>query len=71
MKSGIELIAEERQEQIKKHGWNAEHDHLHEDGELKLAAMYALKPHPNVQTGINCYGGWDGFTDRIDKKTEV
>lgn len=71
MKSGIELIAEERQEQIKKHGWTAEHDHLHEDGELKFAAMYAIKPHPTVQTGIKCYSGWDEFTERVDNKTEV
>ena len=26
-KTGIELIAEERQEQIEKHGYNSDHDH--------------------------------------------
>lgn len=34
MKTGIELIAEERQEQIEKHGWTLEHDrqnHTHDE----------------------------------------
>lgn len=39
-KTGIELIAEERQEQIKKHGYDKEHDSNHESGELiKMAAI--------------------------------
>lgn len=42
MKTGIELIAEERQEQIEKHGWTAEHDSDHIDGDLKDAALFAL-----------------------------
>ncbi len=29
MKTGIELIAEERQEQIEKHGYDADHDNQH------------------------------------------
>lgn len=42
MKSGIELIAEERQEQLEKHGWNLMHDVLHTDGALaKVAATLA------------------------------
>lgn len=42
MKTGIELIAEERQRQIEKEGWTAEHDSWHEDGSLaKAAACYA------------------------------
>lgn len=43
MKTGIELIAEERQEQIKKHGWNKKHDAAHVHGELcKVAAILAV-----------------------------
>ena len=38
MKTGIELIAEERQEQIQKHGWTKDHDAQHNDGELVRAA---------------------------------
>lgn len=38
MKTGIELITEERQEQIKKHNWSADHDDKHTTGELADAA---------------------------------
>jgi hypothetical protein len=42
MKTGIELIAEERQEQIEKHNWTKDHDiEVHEDGGLQIAALYA------------------------------
>jgi len=39
MKTGIELIAEERQEQIEKHEWMAKHDDKHDDGSLINAAL--------------------------------
>lgn len=43
MKTGIELIAEERQRQIEVEGWTAEHDDQHTNGELAdAAAVYAL-----------------------------
>ena len=43
MKTGIELIAEERQEQIEKHNWTPEHDDGHRYGELvKVAAILAV-----------------------------
>ena len=42
-KTGIELIAEERQRQIGVEGWTAEHDEKHTDGQLaKAAACYAV-----------------------------
>jgi hypothetical protein len=37
-KTGIELIAEERQRQIEKEGWTPEHDAHHDTGDLALAA---------------------------------
>ena len=37
-KTGIELIAEERQRQIEKEGWTPEHDAQHDTGDLALAA---------------------------------
>lgn len=40
MKTGIELIAEERQEQIEKHGFQNDEDYNLE--ELKEAAIYTL-----------------------------
>lgn len=43
MKTGIELIAEERQRQIKVEGWTKEHDAEHTDGSLASAAVcYAI-----------------------------
>ena len=47
MKSGIELIAEERQKQIRDLGWTIEHDaEYHRYGDLALAgACYALNDH--------------------------
>jgi len=42
IKTGSELIAEERQRQLNQEGWTPEHDDEHTDGELALvAALYA------------------------------
>ncbi len=42
MKTGVELIVEERQRQIEKEGWTFEHDSLHQHDELaRAAATYA------------------------------
>ena len=44
MKTGIELIAEERQRQIEEENWTAEHDSQFVCGELTDAAiMYAMR----------------------------
>lgn len=43
MKTGIELIADERKRQIELEGWTAEHDAQHNEGELANAAcVYAM-----------------------------
>lgn len=43
MKTGIDLITEERQRQITVEGWTPEHDKEHSKGELaKAAGCYAL-----------------------------
>jgi hypothetical protein len=43
MRTGIELIAEERQRQIEVEGWTPEHDDVHVDGQLaRVAASYAM-----------------------------
>jgi hypothetical protein len=43
MKSGIELIAEERERQVSVEGWTPEHDDEHDTNELTDAAIcYAL-----------------------------
>lgn len=38
IKSGIDLIAAERQRQIEEEGWTPDHDDQHTNGELALAA---------------------------------
>lgn len=40
--NGIELIANERLEQLNKHNWSFEHDAKHTSEELKYAAIYVL-----------------------------
>lgn len=42
MKTGIELIAEERVRQITKEGWTLEHDYEHRRMELLQAAVTYL-----------------------------
>lgn len=42
MKNGIELIAEERQEQIEKHGKTSDHDDKYSKEELANAAVVCL-----------------------------
>lgn len=41
-KTGAELIAEERLEQIEKHGWSIKDDSCYEDGELLEAAVFCI-----------------------------
>lgn len=65
MKTGIELIAEERQRQIEKEGWTAEHDAEHINGEIAIAgAVYAMRPLINEvmlkEDGIPYLWPWDG-----------
>lgn len=44
MKTGIELINEERQRQINVEGWTAEHDDRHNAGEMaRAASCYAMQ----------------------------
>lgn len=46
MKTGIELIAEERARQVAKEGWTPAHDDEHDDGALaQAAACYAIAAH--------------------------
>jgi len=42
MKTGIELIAEERQEQIEKHGWDITRDADYGNEELLKAALFCI-----------------------------
>jgi hypothetical protein len=44
MKSGIELIAAERQRQLEVEDWNAQHDDCHDEGEMAQAAICYATP---------------------------
>ena len=47
MKTGAELIADERKRQIEVEGWSAEHDAQYKHNELLIAAMCYLQPESN------------------------
>lgn len=49
-KAGIELIAEERNEQIVKHGWSASHDATHKNGELAKVSATILAMGTDMRT---------------------
>ena len=65
-KTGIELIAAERQEQIEKHGYSVEKDKLYSNGEFLQAAKFCItldiKDYPK---------NWDGwFLLNVGRKRE-
>lgn len=54
MKTGIELIAEERARQVSADGWTPEHDDEHSDGQMaEAASVYAMCAAEQAK-------GWDG-----------
>jgi hypothetical protein len=63
MKTGIELIAEERQRQIEKEGWTKEHDAKHNKSQLAILAMLYVCPpkHRTMLSPTNWLKsmGWD------------
>jgi hypothetical protein len=63
MKSGVELIAEERKRQIEEEGWTAEHDDRHKNGKLALAACCYAAPVPifrmlETTSQVSFYDPW-------------
>ncbi len=60
MKTGTELIAEERIRQIDRKGWSADHDDEHEDGLLAQAGgCYAIKAAEKLGLSISkAYLNW-------------
>lgn len=48
MKTGAELIADERYRQIYKEGWSASHDDKHDESELAFAALVYCHPDPSA-----------------------
>lgn len=67
MKTGIELIAEERQEQIEKHGWDLRNDSDYKDEELLKAALFCID-----QKRFEWPFGWIvNFRSKIIRKSRV
>jgi len=66
-KNGVELISEERKEQIQKHGWNIENDSHYENEELLQAAVYCISQEiEEWPTGWNTF-----FQDKILSKDRI
>ena len=77
MKTGIELIAQERAEQIEKHGYTLESDLKYKTGELKLLAEYLMKGPDDAEADSlrEWLTGNDRFTEafisKLDSKKRV
>jgi hypothetical protein len=70
MKTGIELIAEERKRQIEEEGWTAEHDDQHGYDDIALAsAWYALPEwaRKNLIAAEEDFWPWDQEWDKTIK----
>ena len=77
MKTGIQLINEERKEQIEKHGWSLDHDASYADGQLKQAALFCYQQ-ARIKLGriptetIQWPDGWiKHFEDKIRNKSAI
>lgn len=70
---GIELILQERQEQIEKHGWSLDHDASYADGQLEKAAIFCkiqanIKLH-NISSHLYSNAKWpDGWIKSFENK---
>jgi hypothetical protein len=59
MKTGVELIAEERARQVSEEGWTPEHDDTHDCGEMRrAAAAYALNAYAGPDEAIPACWPW-------------
>jgi len=69
-KTGIELIAQERKEQIEKHGWSIEHDKDYSNGQLIQAAEFCREQAYNSTTGCKTEAcKWpDGWIKHFENK---
>jgi len=63
MKSGIELIAAERERQISEEGWSASHDDTHRNRQLAQAALayceFEAFPHPTYSGDAPATWPWE------------
>lgn len=66
--NGVELIAAERQRQIKAEGWTTEHDDIHTRGELRMAAESYLSAIEYQPAGDDHNGVFDRVEGRVRTK---
>jgi len=59
MKTGIELINEERREQIEIHGWSLEHDKQYVNKELVQAAEFCMLTAGMIDKNVFWPPSWD------------
>lgn len=77
MKTEIELIEQERKEQIEKHGWSLDHDASYADGQLIEAALFCYEQ-ARINLGVIHHesrqwpDGWiKHFEDKIRNKSAI
>lgn len=71
MKTGVELISEERQRQINVEGYTEQHDSNHKTSEFVYAAIAYIE---SAKVGINCAEIGNGNTNKNEimiRKTEM
>lgn len=71
MKTGVELISEERQRQINVEGYTEQHDSNHKTSEFVYAAIAYIE---SAKVGINCAEIGNGNTNENEimrRKTEM
>lgn len=76
MKTGIELIATERSEQIEKHGYHLTHDVKHHDGGELIIAAEAIIDHITSDSEIDEIGSFpasweDAYCFKILRKSKI
>lgn len=70
MKTGVELIAEERQRQLTEKGWTAEHDDQHQPGELSSGGVaYAIAAY-EARPWLFCYRHWPFYMEQFHPKKD-
>lgn len=60
-KTGAQLIAEERKEQIKKHGFKVDNDADYSNMELIQAALFCIDAGTPVGHGLKTYKTWPEY----------
>lgn len=59
MKTGIEIISDERKRQIEVEEWDADHDEQHDNGELaNFAALYAIPDDKRMKAFAFLFPEW-------------